>query len=137
MWRQEFYIEITNKKTELENLHKKTEELKKTYSKYSDLEILEKRREQLRQAEDILKEDIANLKNQLSEIQKEVKDENNNLLSTLLQLKPKVDMLSGVLPEKKKNNVNFNSPANLKIDEYNAFIVMLYSYILCFLKIRP
>lgn len=118
--KEEFDAEITNKKVELDNLHKKTEELKKTYSKYSDLEILEKRREQLRQAEDILKEDISNLKNQLSEIQKEVKDENNNLLSTLLQLKPKVDMLSGVLPEKKKNTFNFNSPANLKIDEYNA-----------------
>lgn len=118
--KEDFDNEIKSKKLELDNLFKETEELKKTYSKYADLASLEKRREQLRQAEDILKEDIANLRSQLSEIQKEVKDENNNLLSTLLQLKPKVDMLSGVLPERKKNTVDFSSPSNLKVSEYNA-----------------
>ncbi|AWK82841.1 AAA family ATPase [Photobacterium damselae] len=109
--------EFASKKVELDHLHSELADLQKKYSKFNTMEAIEDEIKGLGRDKDRAKERLDDMKKQVVQVQKELKDTNENLTARLLKLKPDVDALSGIAPRKKSESVNYKIPTqSLKLD---------------------
>lgn len=113
-------IELKEHRLELERLKTELSELKITHSAYKDFDELKREAQDLRGSIRLSEKEIEALEAQKKRISKEIEDENNELLSKLVDLKPKVDMLSGVLPTEKYQTICFNNKTNYKPKSYDV-----------------
>ncbi|EGQ8542630.1 AAA family ATPase [Vibrio parahaemolyticus] len=106
----QFEAEVQAKKEELDHLHSELADLQRKYSKFNTMEAIEDEIKGLDRDKDRAKERLDDMKKQVVEVQKELKDTNENLTARLLKLKPDVDALSGIAPRKKSESVSYNIP---------------------------
>ncbi|PQJ85234.1 hypothetical protein BTO22_15240 [Aliivibrio sifiae] len=106
----QFEAEIQVKKGELDHLSTELADLQSKYSKFNTMESIEDEIKGLERDKDRAKERLDGMKKQVVEVQKELKDTNENLTARLLKLKPDVDALSGIAPRKKSESVSYSTP---------------------------
>lgn len=111
--------QLKEQRDELSSLQNSLHELKFEYNEYKNLDELTTMRQNLKGAISIAEGDLSELEKQIDNISKEVEDKNNELLGKLVELKPKVDMLSGVLPTQIHSPIIFDSKANFFPTSYS------------------
>ncbi|MEI8672257.1 hypothetical protein P4S52_10240 [Vibrio sp. SA48] len=109
----QFEAEVQAKKEELDHLQSELAGLQKKYSKFNTMKAIEEEIEGLDRDRDRAKGRLADMKVQVEEVQKELKDTNENLTARLLKLKPDVDALSGIAPRKKQSRLAMTYQPNL------------------------
>lgn len=112
--------ELRGSKDELQNIQKELEKLKGAYGVYKDLDKLTQEAQDLRGSIRVNEKELDLLRNQKKKISKEIEDENAELLGKLVELKPKVDMLSGVLPTEKYSVISFDNCINFEPDVFGV-----------------
>lgn len=114
----QFEAEIQVKREELDNLNTELVGLEKKYNQFNTMEDIEDEIKGLERDKDRAKERLNDMKKQVVQVQKELKDTNENLTARLLKLKPDVDALSGIAPRKKSELVSYSIPTKLiKLDD--------------------
>jgi len=111
---------VNESKHKLEEINKKLEEIKSQYSTYKKLAEVEDEIKGKEAVKKHIDKSIEQLSEQKNKIQVEIKDGNSTLLSRLVELKPQVDMLSGVMPTEPKNKVIFDTPVNYNVPKYDT-----------------
>jgi MoxR-like ATPase len=111
---------LEKKREELAKLEERYNQLKNEYQEYEDLDMIEKRVNELDGAKSYLERSIRELDEQKEKISAEIHDKNNVLLEKLVSLKPQVDMLSGVLPTDKRIPIDFTNKKNQTITTFNV-----------------
>lgn len=109
----QFEAEVQAKKEELDHLQSELAGLQKKYSKFNTMNAIEEEIEGLERDRDRAKGRLADMTDQVEEVQKELKDTNENLTARLLKLKPDVDALSGIAPRKKQSRLAMTYQPNL------------------------
>ena len=112
--------ELDKKRIELAEIEQKLAQLKEKYNRYDNLDVLEKRISDLKSVISYDQDTIKDLTEQKDKITKEIHDKNNELLNKLVELKPKVDMLSGVLSVDKRKPEDFSNPKNYSVEAFNV-----------------
>lgn len=112
--------ELEKKRDELAGVEKELTHIKEKYRKYTNLDELEDRVGNLKSVMSYQEDEIKSLEEQKEKIANEIHDKNNELLNKLVELKPKVDMLSGVLSTEKRTPIDFSNSKNYTIESFNV-----------------
>ncbi len=118
--RESIDASLSEKHQELQALSDSLSELKEKYKQYDTVDKLELQISDLKAVCKYEQKNLDSLKGQKVAIQEEIKDENDELLGKLVSLKPKVDMLSGIMPSEPKQQISFITPANYTVSGYDT-----------------
>ncbi|GAA6203878.1 AAA family ATPase [Thalassotalea sp. SU-HH00458] len=111
---------LLEKRKQIDDANNDLNQIQEKFQQYSSLEEMENYRTDLSAAIKFANNDLEKLEEQKDNIQKQISDSNDELLHELVKLKPRVDMLSGVLKKEHKEHISFNTPANTKLESFDT-----------------